>query len=267
MTGAAPRPVIFIGGLHRSGTSVIHRCIAAHPDVSGFHGTGVHEDEGQHLQTVYPPAYRHGGPGAFAFDPAAHLTEASPLAVPANRAALLEQWSPHWDAGAAVVVEKSPPNLVRTRFLQALFPEAVFVLVARHPIAVAEATRKWRRATRTALIHHWVVSHRTMLADVPHLARVHVLRYEDFVADPGRELAAVFQLVGLPPQSATELVRAGINRRYFDSWQARTRAPLGGLDCRVAIRRFDAEAQRWGYSLRDPERLGPPPDLARLAAA
>ena len=35
-----------------------------------------------------------------------------------------------------VLVEKSPPNLVRTRFLQALFPDARQIVVTRHPIAV-----------------------------------------------------------------------------------------------------------------------------------
>jgi len=44
--------IVFVAGLHRSGTSLVHRCLAAHPDVSGFADTGVPEDEGQHLQTV-----------------------------------------------------------------------------------------------------------------------------------------------------------------------------------------------------------------------
>jgi hypothetical protein len=45
--------LVFIGGLHRSGTSIVHRCLSDHPDVSGFQSTGVWEDEGQHLQSVY----------------------------------------------------------------------------------------------------------------------------------------------------------------------------------------------------------------------
>ena len=51
---AIPPALVFVGGLHRSGTSLVHRCLALHPAVSGFSGTGVPEDEGQHLQTVYP---------------------------------------------------------------------------------------------------------------------------------------------------------------------------------------------------------------------
>ena len=160
---AAPERLVFVGGLHRSGTSLVHRCLAAHPDVTGFADTGVSEDEGQHLQTVYPPDHRFGGAGLFAFGRGAHLTESSPLASPHNRDRLVAQWSPYWRPGAAVGVEKSPPNLIRARFLQALFPEAVFVMVLRHPVAVACATWKGRRRLLTyhALVRHWVACHAT----------------------------------------------------------------------------------------------------------
>ena len=65
--------IIFVGGLHRSGTSILARSIAAHPSISAFSNTGVPEDEGQHLQTVFQPAYAYGSPGTFAFNPEARL--------------------------------------------------------------------------------------------------------------------------------------------------------------------------------------------------
>ena len=71
---AAPR-LLFIGGLHRSGTSLIHRCISSHPQVAGFHDTGVLEDEGQYLQGVYPIGQAHGGPGRVALETRFHQNE------------------------------------------------------------------------------------------------------------------------------------------------------------------------------------------------
>src|SRR5207249_5367403 len=58
---------VFVGGLHRSGTSLMARTIAGHPEVSAFTGTGVPEDEGQHLQTVYPKPSARQQAGRFAF--------------------------------------------------------------------------------------------------------------------------------------------------------------------------------------------------------
>ena len=103
-----PDRLVFVAGLHRSGTTPVLRLLAAHPEVSGFHDTGVKEDEGQHLQDVYPPARTYGGAGRFALDPRAHLTERSELVSVASAQRLLDAWTPHWDLDRRLLVEKSP---------------------------------------------------------------------------------------------------------------------------------------------------------------
>jgi hypothetical protein len=253
---AAPERLVFVAGLHRSGTSLVHRCLAAHPQVSGFHDTGVPEDEGQHLQTVYPPAHRYGGAGLFGFDPAAHLTESSALATAESRDRLLREWGRHWRPGAAVGIEKSPPNLIRTRFLQALFPSAAFVVVMRHPVAVAGATRKGRRRRLgyLPLVRHWVACHSILQADAAHLRNVQLVRYERFVADPDAELARLFAALGLEPHPSGEAVRRGVNDRYFARWES-NRNPLRRIDRSRTISRCEADVRRFGYSLVDLGRV------------
>ncbi len=47
------RKYVFVGGLPRSGTSLLCRNIARMEDCTGLKNTGVFEDEGQFLQDVY----------------------------------------------------------------------------------------------------------------------------------------------------------------------------------------------------------------------
>lgn len=245
--------IVFVTGLHRSGTSLLARCIAQHPEVSAFAETGVPEDEGQLLQSVYPPGHAHGGPGRFGFSPEQHITEDSPLATAENRARLWAEWAPHWDLSNPVLVEKSPTHLTKTRFLQSLFPGCAFIVVTRHPIAVACATQKWSGTHPHQLIAHWVRSHRLFAADRPSLERVHLLRYEDLVVAPDAALAGILRFLGMEPVPAGLEIRPGINDRYFAQWRARRRGPARSLYIDLVERRWEREANRWGYSLRRPE--------------
>src|ERR1700750_2972722 len=72
-------PFVFLAGLHRSGTTLLARLLAAHPEISGFSGTDAPADEGQHLQSVYPAAKEYGGAGRVGPAAEADLTETQPL--------------------------------------------------------------------------------------------------------------------------------------------------------------------------------------------
>jgi hypothetical protein len=72
--------LIFIGGLHKSGTSLLHEIVKGHPQISGFSNTGVPRDEGQHLQSVYNSAKFYGGPGRFCFNASSLMNEKHILA-------------------------------------------------------------------------------------------------------------------------------------------------------------------------------------------
>lgn len=245
------RRLVFIGGLHRSGTSLVHRCLSDHSQVSGFSKTGVPEDEGQHLQTVYRPAHAYGGPGRFGFNPESHHDENSALVTPANAEKLLTEWLKHWDVGKRYLVEKSPPNLVRTRFLQALFPASRFIIVQRHPVAVAYATQKWtpRGTWVGSLIEHWLVCHERFEQDRAKLDSVHVIRYEDFVAKPQEHLDDMATFLSLPAEPLKREVRPGVNDRYLAKWNKRRRNLITRPYAQHLIRRFEDRLNRFGYSL------------------
>lgn len=189
---------IFVGGLHRSGTTMVADLIARAPGVGAIEGAPVPEQEGVYLQGAIPHDATLGTPGAFAHDPAQHLTEASDY----NRLDVADriraEWAPWYPSDAAMWVEKSPVNLLRTRLYQCLFPTAMFVLVVRHPLAVARATAKWSDRSEADLVAHWEAAHALLIADAPRLHNYVIVRYEDLTADPARELARVSALIGAP---------------------------------------------------------------------
>jgi hypothetical protein len=259
--------LVFVGGLHRSGTTPLARALAAHPEISGLTGTGVPEDEGQHLQDVYPRLRSLGGMGRFARHPNAHLTEDSDLVSPENATRLVAALAPYWDLDRRLLLEKSPANLVMGRFLQALFPGSALVVVVRNPVVSALALTKWnpvvarngrRRTTLVGRVENWARAHATLRDDLPHLRRVHVLRYEDLVAGPDQELAAVATLLGLSAPIAGDSIRPGRSDAYADRWQAMaTGDPLRRRIRRRIVARYADDMLAYGY---DPETLAADPE-------
>ncbi len=240
---------LFIGGLHRSGTSIVHRLLREHPATSGFSDTGVPEDEGQHLQSVFPPAHALGGPGGFAFDARAHLTEKDELASSASRDRLLCEWGAYYDLARPLLLEKSPPNLVRSRFFQALFPDAAHLFVVRHPVAVALATRKWTRATVPEILLHWHTAYTIMQADCQHLRRFRIVRYEDLVTSTRDCLDEVCDLVGIEHFTPAEQV-VDHNPKYFAQWAREFEQDRQYAE--QILPPGPGPMQRFGYSLTEP---------------
>jgi hypothetical protein len=258
---------IFLAGLHRSGTSLLHEIMREHPEISGFSDTGVPEDEGQHLQSVYEPAKVFGGPGRFAFDERAYMDESHPLATPESADKIFAEWRQHYDLSRPYLIEKSPPNIVRTRFIQKLYPSSTFIAILRHPLAVCYATKKWSKTSIASLLDHTLLAYEVFRKDMPALERVYVLRYEELVLEPQKTLDDIFSYLGLAPIKLNRPVRADLNRKYFAKWEADQKR-LFRFDLRKLPERFEERAKAFGYSLVDAERLSPLPWLgARHQAA
>jgi hypothetical protein len=246
--------LLFLTGLHRSGTSVVHRLLRSLDGVTGFANTGHTEDEGQFLQSVVPMGMTFGGPGKFAFDPDAHLTEHSELANNDSREKILREWGAYWDLSQQVMLEKSPPTIVRTRFFQSLFPEASFIVIVRHPIPVSMATEKWSETSLTELLLHWHVSHQRLIDDLPYLKNVLLFRYEDFVRAPAETLAHSASLVNMRFGQLNEPI-VDRNCAYFDRWESSRSCDIEILERTLNHQR--SPLRMFGYSLTKPFTVKP----------
>ncbi len=255
---------IFIVGLHRSGTSLLHQILREHPLISGFKDTGVSEDEGQHLQTILPTGLEMGGPGRFGYHPEAYMDETHPLATPQTAAQLWEQWKPFWDITHPYLIEKSPPNILRTRFLQQLFPNSAFIAILRHPVAIAYATRKWSKTSIPSLLQHTLLCYEVFFKDVPFLNKVLILRYEEFVESPKLWITKILHWLDINSSEfwVRQEIRTDINKKYFQEWERdwnrrliRWYWHLSGFTRQ--LKQLEKRAQQFGYQLKHPYQLLP----------
>jgi len=138
-----------------------------------------------------------------------------------------------------------------------VFPDCAFVLVMRHPVAVAGATKKWvRGGSYGSLIAHWLKAYETMVADIPYLDRVTVIRYEDLLADPTGVVRRVYSDLELAPHVPSDVaITEGINDKYFAIWD---RPGLRARRIRErTTNRFEARVGRFSYGFNSSVPISP----------
>lgn len=243
------KQLVFIAGLHRSGTTILASELGKHPSISGLENTQVRKDEGQFLQSVYPIAAKFGGPGKFGLHKESHLTEDSELCTEINASNIIKDWMPYWDLDKSILLEKSPPNITKTRFLQRLFPKSKFIALLRHPIAVSLATQKWSKNSLDDLFSHWLSCHQILKEDQLKLNQFITIGYEDLVQNAEEKMNQIYSFLDIAPEENTTYSFRDNNEKYFEKW----RAMEGSLFTKSKIKRIKEKYQRqfedFGYSL------------------
>ena len=79
----------------------------------------------------------------------------------------------------SILVEKSPPNIIHTRYLQEIVPNSYFIIIIRHPLAVAMATKKWNNQSISKHLDHWLLAHKILNNDLKKIKNSLILKYED----------------------------------------------------------------------------------------
>lgn len=249
---------VFILGVNNSGTTVFARLLQQHPEVRGL------PKEGQLLSDAFPRPRFNGVGRLWSLRPDLfHWTEEHDPS-PAARARY--DWLPHFPRGRGLLLEKSPPNTLRSRWLQRYFSPARFLGIVRSPYATCEGIRRRIGCEIADAARHWTASMEFMLSDMEHLERCLWFRYEDLTAEPERYLDQMERFLGLE----TPLDRTGIakvNAHSIDgqttglqNMNAKSLARLEPEDFRTIHRIAGPMMERLGY-----ERLDSPgvPEILR----
>jgi hypothetical protein len=94
------------------------------------------------------------------------------------------QLSSNWAEDDRVLVEKSPPNVLRARMMEEEFENSYFIVMVRNPYAIAEGMRRrWGRDIRRSA-KHWVEASREQVKNVENLKNVIWFRYEKLCSKP-----------------------------------------------------------------------------------
>ena len=242
MSGGHHAPVsvhLFVLCPPYSGSTVLWKLCGTSPVVSAL------PNEGQYIPTVKQVLVR---------DPWA---EERILPWPFIRQA----WERYWDLGADVLLEKSPPNLLRARDMEPVFAPAYFLVMVREPYAFCEGViRRWAWSARQTaeFAVRLMTAQRENLEQLEHTLR---LTYEELVADPAgvarRIEAFVPGLGGVNPEhkfrvhAIDGLRRRGIvdlNQRKVDNL-----SPDELADITAVLEEHGELLAFWGYALRRPD--------------
>jgi hypothetical protein len=186
---------VFVVGFPRSGTTLLEQLLDAHPELASF-------DEQPFVQRLVKSLYA----GAATLDQAmARLDGAGVQRARDLYFADVDRVRPN--LGTRRPVDKNPLNLVRLPLLPPFFPRSRVVLAVRHPcdvvlscymqhfqapsFAVTFETLDTGAEMYDRVFRHWWAARESVALPV------HVLRYEDLVADTETEARRLFDFLEL----------------------------------------------------------------------
>jgi len=146
-----------------------------------------------------------------------------------------EKWRAAWDLSKPVLLEKSPPHLVRARQLEEYFPDSHFVIMIRNPYAFCEGVkRRWKSDwSYAAIARLWMTWAGCQVSNLQQLRHALFLSYEELTGDPQGQCRRL--LCFLPE---LEQLHPEMNFRVFEKNQkvedlnSRQIARLAGEDIR-----------------------------------
>lgn len=187
---------VFLVGCYNSGTTLLSELLSQHPEISAL------STEGHFITDQFVKDYDIGLPRMWVDREDIFCLNENDEGPDVIR--LKKEWAMRLDLSKPVLLEKSPPNSSKTRWLQKNFENAYFVGIVRNGYAVAEGIS--RKANPKHLInswpieksaHQWARSNEILEKDSKHLERFLWVSYEDLTDDISATLQKITDFVGI----------------------------------------------------------------------
>ena len=193
---ADKRKWVFILGCSNSGTTLLHHLLSSHPDIATL------PDEGQFYTKVLPSVVKGGLPRVWTEDLDTYRMTETDRQYDSLR--MIHDWKNFLsNVSAPAVLEKSPPNTIRSRWLQSIFENSFFIGLVRDGRAVAEGInrRSWIKGINfDRTIAHWIKANTLMLDDAKQLKNFQLVRYEDLAENPKKTILELIRFIGEDPE-------------------------------------------------------------------
>jgi hypothetical protein len=160
--------------------------------------------------------------------------------------------------GRRYFLDKTPAYALVLPFLRKLYPDARYVVLTRHPLAVMSSYANsffdgdWRAANDyNPVVNRYVAAMARFLREPA--AHTHHVGYEALVRDPAAELARIFAFLGLPDDPDAVNYRERFAGAEASSAKAGSGDPIG---VGAHSRPVDTSIEKWvSELLADPDKL------------
>jgi hypothetical protein len=183
---------LFIMGCNNSGTTLLRKILESHPDIRSL------PVEGQVLTRAIPRSTgpRFGRVFTQMNDQIRWTEDSDNRCVPRVR----YDWANRFPGKPpGVLLEKSPPNSVRSRWLQRNFSPARFITLVRNPYAVCEGINRRDMHSIEEAAVHWKCVYDILETDNAYLEKNLFVRYEDICDRPEETVKRIEDFLELTP--------------------------------------------------------------------
>jgi len=164
-------------------------------------------------------------------------------------ALIKERWQQVWDMSKPILVEKSPPTIVRAFEIEKFFSPCYFIATMRNPYAFCEGHRRRDRNDIAACAQAWV-SHATyQVQSIKGLKNISYFKYEDFADNPA---AIKVQILNFMPELKDINIKESFNAR---SMRGRGYLPIRNFNQEKIDRLAPTDIRKISAVLRQYEHL------------